>query len=256
MSPHRVAWGVAALAGVCFVCLDRSEPRPAATWARSRWSAVVFTAMLAVFAVLGGLIASRHPRNPIGWIFLRRWPSSCGVSGRSSDAYAESTGSTGSPGPRRARRTRRPRSRTSSWIPFVARRRRRSCCCCSPTAACSRGAGGRSPGAREWASRAFFATAVIEPGPLEELPRDWRTRYGVDGAAVAAARRDRRGSMLLIALMRLAAVARAAAPARRRAEQRQQIKWLAYAGALAAVTRWWSGPPCYDVVGRGDLRTR
>ena len=62
----RVAWGGTALTLACIACavalaaLDRSDVAAAA----------IFPLALTVSAVVGGLVASRRPANPVGWFFL------------------------------------------------------------------------------------------------------------------------------------------------------------------------------------------
>jgi hypothetical protein len=65
VSPSRVAWSLAALATLSLVTglgLSIATGELAT-------SAYLAFAIVAAFGVLGGLIASRHPRNPIGWLF-------------------------------------------------------------------------------------------------------------------------------------------------------------------------------------------
>jgi hypothetical protein len=65
VSPSRVAWSLAALATLSLVTglgLSIATGELAS-------SAYLAFAIVAAFGVLGGLIASRHPRNPIGWLF-------------------------------------------------------------------------------------------------------------------------------------------------------------------------------------------
>ncbi len=62
----RVAWGGTALTLACIACavalaaLNRSDVAAAA----------IFPLALTVSAVVGGLVASRRPANPVGWFFL------------------------------------------------------------------------------------------------------------------------------------------------------------------------------------------
>ncbi len=62
----RLAWGVTALTLACIACavvlaiLNRSDVAAAA----------IFPLALTVSAVVGGLVASRRPANPVGWFFL------------------------------------------------------------------------------------------------------------------------------------------------------------------------------------------
>jgi hypothetical protein len=70
----RVAWGlgavaiVATLLAMALVVATRSVPRPA--WERS-WQLVVATmAWYLSFSVVGTIIAARRPANPVGWLLL------------------------------------------------------------------------------------------------------------------------------------------------------------------------------------------
>ena len=107
---------------------------------------VFFWSFALVFAAVGGLIASRHPGNAIGWIFLG---SAVAVGlGSFSGSYANYWLQSGA-GPevlaRRQPGTATGPGSSSSWFrpPF--------CCCSSLTARCCPGAGDRSPGAQGWA---------------------------------------------------------------------------------------------------------
>jgi hypothetical protein len=71
-----LAWALAALSAVLFVAsfpllfLARSAPVPESWDANLSIAGQLSSSLMLVFSVVGGLIASRHPRNPIGWIFL------------------------------------------------------------------------------------------------------------------------------------------------------------------------------------------
>lgn len=101
-------------------------------------SAVLSLAMMLTFSVVGAVVASRHPRNTIGWIFC-----SVGlVVGLSTLAGATlSAGSPTTPSAHAASPRRRRGSLLgpgSSWYMSP----RASCYCCSPTADCPPPAGG------------------------------------------------------------------------------------------------------------------
>ncbi len=235
MSPHRVAWGVAALAGVCFVCLDRSEPRQRRRGLGAGGRRGVHRDAR---GVRGARWTDRFPPSaqPDRLDLLRR-----GRRHAASQAFADAYAVywlDGQPGPRRVGEAAAAFSNTS-WVPFVlvpatfllllfpdgrllSRRWR-------PLAWCA-GVG----------IAGFFATAVIEPGPLESYP-GLENPYGVDGTAVVAAHVDRRGDAADRA-HRLAAVARAAAPAR--AAPSSASRSSGWCGrARSRRPRWWSEPP-------------
>src|SRR5690348_336198 len=68
-SPSRLAWGIAIAIGVVFAfdLVLRIEIRAAAG---SVPKTVQGALTPAVLTVLGALVASRRPRNPIGWLML------------------------------------------------------------------------------------------------------------------------------------------------------------------------------------------
>ena len=79
MSPRVapwLAWSLAALSAVLFVAsfpllfLARSVRVPESWDANLSIGNQLSSVLMLVFSVVGALIASRHPRNPIGWIFL------------------------------------------------------------------------------------------------------------------------------------------------------------------------------------------
>ena len=71
-----LAWVLAALSAVLFVAsfpllfLARAAPIPESWDANLSVAGQLSSSFMLVFSVVGVLIASRHPRNPIGWIFL------------------------------------------------------------------------------------------------------------------------------------------------------------------------------------------
>jgi hypothetical protein len=76
---HRAAWLAWALAGLSVVMflasfplyiLARSAPVPTSWDANLGLGSHLGLALLLAFPIVGALIASRHPHNPIGWIFL------------------------------------------------------------------------------------------------------------------------------------------------------------------------------------------
>jgi hypothetical protein len=184
--------------------------------------------MMLVFSTIGILIARRHPRNPIGWIFC----ASAVAYGLGSLArgYADyrhaGSGSAGSMAEAAASYA------TVSWIPAIlvpaaylpllfpdgrllTRRWR-------PVAWCGvLGIAG------------FFLASITRPGALEDFPT-LVNPYAVDSVA----RTIGEGVTGLAVLSMLVASPLSLILRFRRAgyQQRQQIKWLVWAGALAAAT--------------------
>ena len=205
--------------GISFALMTRS-PVPE----RSNYSSVTLAVLALAFSVVGAIIASRQPRNAIGWLFC-----SVGVTiGLSSFAgdYAEfwlaSGFGMGALGETAAW--------FSSWswtlLVFV------------PTSfLLLLFPDGRLPSPRwrpvAWGAAlgliGFLSGYTLEPGPLEDFPR-MMNPYGVDSLilnAVAIA-----GAILASASMVASAVSLIVRMRRAGWAERQQIKWLAYGGAV------------------------
>ena len=205
--------------GISFALMTRS-PVPE----RSNYSSVTLAVLALAFSVVGAIIASRQPRNAIGWLFC-----SVGVTiGLSSFAgdYAEfwlaSGFGMGALGETAAW--------FSSWswtlLVFV------------PTSfLLLLFPDGRLPSPRwrpvAWCAAlgliGFLSGYTLEPGPLEDFPR-MMNPYGVDSLilnAVAIA-----GAILASASMVASAVSLIVRMRRAGWAERQQIKWLAYGGAV------------------------
>jgi hypothetical protein len=184
--------------------------------------------MVLVFCTVGILIARRHPRNPIGWIFC----ASAVVNGLGSlaRAYADyrqaGAGSAGSLAEAAASYA------TVSWIPAIL----------VPAAYLPLlFPDGRLLSAR-WRPVAWcgvlgiaglFVTSAARPGALEDFPT-LANPYAVDSVV----RTIGEGVTALTVLGVLVASPLSLILRFRRADyrQRQQIKWLVWAGALAAAT--------------------
>src|ERR671911_951678 len=189
-----------------------------------RVDAVFFLATVLTFSVVGAIIASRQPRNAIGWLF-------CGVGlvmGINSLAggYAEYRLSGGSaPG---------SLAETAAWFASWSW----TILVYVPTSfLLLLFPNGRLPSPR-WRPVAwcavlgligFVAGTGLNPGPLEDFPRIMNP-YGVDSpilGAVAVA-----GVILAAASMVASAVSLIVRTRRAGRVERQQIKWLAYGGTL------------------------
>ncbi len=221
---RRLAWG---LTGLALVLL-------AGSWALSlvagvqSGSAVSGSAMTVGYAAAGVLIACGRPRNPIGWIFLGA-AVSAGVGGLAS-AYAD-LWAVEHEGPE-ALGMAAAWYGELSWIPFIL---------VPATFVLLLFPDGHPPSPRwrvvGWTAAVglpvLFVAQGLLPGPLADHP-DIRNPLGVEGGVVEAAD-------LLASLAVLLGVAGSAASLvvrlrRARGDARQQLKWLAYAGTVAAVT--------------------
>ena len=209
--------------------------------------AIVKLVTLLTFSVVGAIIASRQPRNAIGWIF-------CGIGlvvglGSFTGGYAEYR-LAGDSAPGNLAETAAWVS-SWTWILWVY---------VPTTFLLLLFPDGRLPSPRwrpvAWCAAlgiiGFVAGLALQPGPLEDFPRITNP-YGVDspilvvgvvGAIVGGV------SMLASAVSLIVRMRRAGS------EQRQQIKWLAYGGAVvigaifvAGVIAIWSAPLSYAVIG-------
>jgi signal transduction histidine kinase len=201
----------------------------------------VFTWALGLgFATTGLLIAARQPRNAIGWIFLGA-AVSVGL-GALAGSYADYWVNEGI-GSQALGKTAAWYA-DLSWMPFIL---------VPTTFLLLLFPDGRllSPGWRPvaWCAgvgiAGYFVLSGLHPGPISDYP-DVRNPYGVDstvldileGLAVLALLVGVFGSALSL-ILRFR---------RSRDEQRQQMKWLAFAGAIAVLTLT-VGIALYDVVG-------
>jgi hypothetical protein len=194
----------------------------------SRGDSFFIVALALTFAVVGGLIASRHPDNSIGWVFLAVAVAT-GLGGLAG-AYAEHwvAGRGGSQG---LGRTAAWYSNLS-WIPFIL---------VPCTFLLLLFPDGRLP-SRRWRPVAWcagagiggvFVTAGLQPGPLEDFPRT-PNPYAVDGAWLDPLF----GLAVLVLLVGIVGSSASLISRfrRSRGERRRQIKWLALAGGVAALT--------------------
>src|ERR687898_1954604 len=187
--------------------------------------AVFYLATVLTFSVVGAIIASRQPRNAIGWLF-------CGVGlvmgiNSLTGGYAEYRLSGGSdPG---------SLAETAAWFASWSW----TLLVYVPTSfLLLLFPDGRLPSPR-WRPVAwcavlgligFLAGYTLNPGPLEDFPQITNP-YGVDSPileALAVA-----GAILASASMVACAISLIVRMRRAGRAQRQQIKWLAYGGALA-----------------------
>jgi hypothetical protein len=199
-------------------------------------------AIAVVFGATGSLIASRHPGNPIGWLFLVA-SVSAGV-GNLAGAYAEYYVASRN-GPALLGEAAAEYGELS-WMPFillpatfllalfpdghVLSRRWRPVVWCSAVGL----AGG-------------FVVGGIIAGPIPDYP-ELMNPFGVDSPLV-----DPLNGLTLLMIgigMVGSSISLVVRFRRSRGEERQQIKWLALAGVVAVVTIG-IATPAYDVIGAG-----
>jgi len=228
------AWGLAALAMLLTVAAE-----VLALASGSGTSAFIW-AIAITFAGVGALIASRHPDNAIGWIFL--WAAVTAGIAALAGAYANHWVDSRD-GPALLGKTAALYG-DLSWIPWIlvpstfllllfpdgrllSRRWR-------PVAWCAAAAIG-----------GLFVAGVLHAGHMEDRPQ-LTNPYGVESPLIDALQGL---SFFLMAVGIVGSVASLILRFRRaRGEQRQQIKWLAFAGALAG-TCVIVFTPLYEVVG-------
>jgi hypothetical protein len=226
MTASRLAWGSAALAALVLVAgwglsLAGSSLEP------STLTALV-GAIVIGFAGVGALIASRHPANPIGWLF-------CGIAVAGSlmslsRGYAEYwlDGNSASPtlGELAASYG------DVSWIPAILP---------AATFLLLLFPNGRLP-SRRWRPVAWcaglgiallFVGDITDPGALEDYP-EVVNPYGVDNSLLELVQAI--GALLLLVALIGSPLSLVLRFRRAGRDERQQIKWLALAGAVAAAT--------------------
>jgi hypothetical protein len=220
-SKKRLAWGLAALA---MLLMSAAEVLGRTAGGGSGF---FIWAIAITFAAVGALIASRHADNAIGWLFLGA-AVSAGV-GYLAGAYADHWLDTGD-GPALVGKTAAAYS-SVSWFPWIlvpstfllllfpdghllSRRWR-------PVAWCA--AAGMALG---------FVTQWLLAGPLEDYPQV-ENPYGVDSPVVDFLT----GVAVLLIVVGIAGSSASLILRFRRArgEERQQMKWIAFAGAVAGV---------------------
>jgi hypothetical protein len=226
MTAPRLAWGSAAVAALVLL----------AGWglslAGSSLEASTLTALVGAivvgFAGVGALIASRHPANPIGWLFC-----GIGVAGALmslSRGYAEywldGNAASTSLGELAASYG------DVSWTPAILP---------AATFLLLLFPNGRLP-SRRWRPVAWCAGLGIalvfvgdftSPGPLEDYPHVVNA-YGVDSPVLDLV--EVIGALLLLVALVGSPLSLVLRYRRAGHDERQQIKWLALAGAVAAAT--------------------
>jgi hypothetical protein len=223
---RRLAWGfpvvAAALTGVAAAISLTGGDRLDVGKEAFIWAITI------VFSVAGYVIANHQPRNPIGWLFLAGGASA--ALARVAGAYSDYWLDTGN-GPRSVGRLVAVYGEVS-WVPFVL---------VPATFLLLLFPDGRllSPRWRPvaWCAvvgiAGLVATTVLRPGPLEDYP-EISNPYGVESGLRTFAEVP----VYLALLFGLAgsAVSLVVRFRRARGEQREQMKWIALAGSIAAVT--------------------
>jgi hypothetical protein len=225
VSPSRFAWSLVALATLSLVT---GRGLSIATGGLDATNSNLAIAIVAAFGVLGGLIASRHPRNPIGWLFcgIAVTGSLMSLSRGIAELWLDGNGVPTALGETAAWYG------DVSWILVILP---------AATFLLLLFPDGRLPSPR-WRAVAWsaglgiallLAADSLDPAALADYP-ELANPYGVDSPVL-----DVIGGVAALAL----AVAMIGSPLSlvlrfRRAGrvERLQIKWLALAGAVAAVT--------------------
>jgi len=223
----RLAWSCVALSLVFAVAGQLISLSGGANFGHSEFYDLAWLMIIVTLAVVGALVAARQPHNPIGWIMcgLTVFAGLVALAGGYLDLYLAGDG--GSKGLAEFAAW----LNTWAWIPLVL----------VPLAFLPLYfPHGRLLSIRwrvvPWCAgigTALFAfSEASEPGPLVEYP-DIVNPYGIDSIAVDVVGL---GSILVPATI-IAAVASLVVRFRRaQGVERQQIKWLAYAGCLAVST--------------------
>jgi hypothetical protein len=204
----------------------------AAGWALTGYGGstdVFITSLAIVFSAVGVLVASRHPGNATGWLFV-----GAGVAtglGTLAGSYADDWVAGGYDGSRRLGEAAAWYG-TLSWIPFIL---------VPCTFVLLLFPDGRllSPRWRwvAWCAGAgiagIFITSGLAPGPLEDHPQ-LDNPYGIDTPLLGPLAGL---SVLLFAIGMIGSAVSAVTRFRRaHGERRQQMKWLALSGTMVAVT--------------------
>ena len=229
-----LAWSLAALSVVMFVgsaalwVLAHSTHVPRSLDADLTTGGLLGQALFLVFPLVGALIASRRPENPIGWLCLvdgLLWTTTDMLDYHSLYVMA-SPGSVPFP-------VGLAGVNHWLWVPTVG---------LLGTYVFLLFPDGRLP-SRRWRPLAWLSGVVIaseslglmlSPGPLD-MPRGIRNPFGLEAApwvAVAA-----HATLPLLPLCMLASALSLVMRYRRsRGDVRQQIKWIAFAASLVALT--------------------
>jgi hypothetical protein len=248
-----LAWSLVTLSvvllvgGLSFALMTRSSVPE-----RPYYGSVTLSVLALAFSVVGAIIASRQPRNAIGWL-LCSVGVTIGISSFAGD-YAEYRLS-GGYGPWSLAETAAWFA-SWSWTLLVY----------VPTSfLLLLFPDGRLPSPRwrpvAWCAAigliGFLAGYALKPGPLEDFPRITNP-YGVKSLILGAV--TLAGAVLASASMVASAVSLIVRMRRAGRTERQQIKWLAYGGAVVVGTVFvgsaisvWSGDVGIALISLGLL---
>ena len=228
-----LAWSLAVLSVAMFVAilalyaLLQSAQVPSSRGTSRTLADLLVGVPFLAFPIVGALIASRRPRNPIGWICLfagflflllgvTEYYSVYGVARPGSVPFPVGIASLGN----------------WLWVPAVG---------LFATYLFLLFPDGRLP-SRKWRPLAWLSGAVIvllsvgfglAPGPVASLPPGTRNPFGLEGAVWLFNAAN--AGFPLLALCILASVVSLVLRYRRsRGEEREQIKWIAFP------PRWWA----------------
>ena len=192
------------------------------------YSIVFGSATVLTFSVVGAIVASRHPRNAIGWMF-------CGVGliqglDTLARGYAEFWLASGW-GSRNLAQTAAWFS-SWAWTPLVV---------VPTTFLLLLFPDGRLPSPRwrpvAWLAAlgisGFVGTYALDAGPLDDLPQI-RNPYGVDSPVMRVV--GVAAGLVIVGSMVASAISLIVRARRAGRVERQQIKWLAYGGAVVVGT--------------------
>jgi hypothetical protein len=230
-----LAWSLAGLSVAMFVALIavyvllRSTPQaPSGLGTRFTLADLLVSVPFLAFPLIGALIASRRPHNPIGWICLAtgflflllgvsEYYSVYGITGPESIPFPVGVAWLGN----------------WLWIPAVG---------LFATYLFLLFPDGRLP-SRRWRPLAWFSGAVIvvlslgfglAPGPVASLPRRIRNPFGLEGLPWLSDAAN--VGFPLLALCILASVVSLVLRYRRsREEEREQIKWIAFSASVVGL---------------------
>jgi hypothetical protein len=181
-----------------------------------------------VFSVVGVLVATRHPDNAIGWIFVLVGVAAgvAQLAGAYADYWLHGVGGSRSIAEAAAV------YETLSWIPFILVPAT-FLLLLFPDGRLLSGRWRRIAWCAALGITGVFVTGALTSGPLEDYP-EIQNPFGVDTTLLDPLT----GLSFLLTLVGVVGSSASLIVRYRRArgEQRQQIKWLAFAGGLVAVT--------------------